>query len=166
MIHAAVYDAEGRLGQVSSAESLGDAVLSLVYWLDHGFIDWIEVPGPEAGRTHRVEGGALVERTDLEPSIEDLRASMRLTFAQLLIGLVAEGWISEADGEGWLEGTLPAAVLGVIASLPPEARFPARARAIRPSVIERTDALVGLLAASEGKTPEEIDAFFTTYAGV
>lgn len=164
--YAGAYDADGNIGQVSGAESLGDAVLSLVWWLDNGFVDWIEVPGPEVGRTHRVEDGVLVERTDTGPTVEEQRASMSLMFDQLIIGLVTEGWISEPDGDGWLAGALPTAVLAVISTLPPEDQFSARARATRPSVIKRTNALVNLLAAAEGKTPEEIDAFFTTYAGV
>ena len=87
-----------------------------------------------------------------------------LSFAQLLIGLVAEEWITEAEGGGWLAGTLPAPVLAVIATLPESQQFAAKARAIRPSVIVRADPLVGSLAAAEGKTPADIDAFFTTYA--
>lgn len=94
------------------------------------------------------------------PSVPDL------SFPQLLIGLVAEGWITEVDGEAWLTGTLPAAVLGVISTLPVEMQFPAKARALRPSVIIRADPLVAALAASEGKTPEELDEFFFTYSQV
>lgn len=87
-----------------------------------------------------------------------------LSFAQLLIGLVAEEWITEAEGGGWLVGTLPAPVLAVIATLPTNQQFAAKARAIRPSVIVRADPLVASLAAAEGKSSAEIDAFFTTYA--
>lgn len=89
-----------------------------------------------------------------------------LSFAQLLIGLVTEGWITEAEGEGWLVGTLPAPVLAVIATLPTNQQFAAKARASRPSDIERADPLVGALATAEGKTPAEIDTFFITYAAV
>lgn len=94
------------------------------------------------------------------------RVSMTLTFAQLLIGLVAEGWITEREGDAWLAGTLPPAVLAAISARPAGARFAARARAARPSVVLRTDPLVSALAASQGKTDSEIDAFFTTYATV
>ena len=87
-----------------------------------------------------------------------------LSFAQLLIGLVTEEWITEAEGGGWLVGTLPAPVLAVIAALPSNQQFAAKARAIRPSSIVRADPLVASLAAAEGKTSAEIDAFFTTYA--
>lgn len=91
---------------------------------------------------------------------------VKLTFAQLLIGLVAEGWISEADGDGWLAGTLPAPVLAVIGMLPLQARFPAKARAIRPSEVLRRDPLVEMLGAAQGKTAQELDVFFATYSQV
>ena len=87
-----------------------------------------------------------------------------LSFAQLLIGLVTEGWITEAEGGGWLVGTLPAPVLAVIATLPAGQQFAAKARAIRPSAVVRADPLVASLAAAEGKSSADIDAFFTTYA--
>lgn len=89
-----------------------------------------------------------------------------LSFSQLLIGLVTEGWITEADGEAWLSGTLPAAVLSVIDSLPVEQRFPAKARALRPSVVIRSDALVNAMGTAAGKTSEDMDIFFNTYAVV
>lgn len=97
---------------------------------------------------------------------EEARALMSLSFAQLLIGLVAEGWILEAEGDAWLTGTLPLAVTELIDGMPEEQRFAARARAIRPSVVLRTDPLVVALAVAQGKTPEQIDAFFATYAQV
>lgn len=88
----------------------------------------------------------------------------KLTFAQLLIGLVAEGWITEAEGDGWLTGTLPAPVLAVIATLPQAMRFPAKARAIRPSEVLLSDPLVQQLGAAQGKSPQEMAAFFAKYA--
>lgn len=89
-----------------------------------------------------------------------------LSFSQLLIGLVTESWITEAEGEGWLVGTLPDPVLLVISMLPANQQFAAKARAIRPSMVVRADPLVGAMAVAEGKTPEEIDEFFTTYSQV
>lgn len=89
-----------------------------------------------------------------------------LSFAQLLIGLVTEGWITEAEGEGWLVGTLPDPVLLVISMLPPNQQFAAKARASRPSDVERADPLVAALATAEGKTSAEIDDFFITYSTV
>jgi len=88
-----------------------------------------------------------------------------MTFAQLLIGLVAEGWITQADGEAWLAGTLPVAVTDLIATLPAEQQFAAKARASRPSTILRTDPLVIQMATAQGKA-DDLDRFFTTYAAV
>lgn len=89
-----------------------------------------------------------------------------ITFAQLLIGLVAEGWITEAEGEGWLTGTLPAAVVAVINTLPADQRFAAKARALRPSEVLRADPLVAAMAAAAGKTEAQLDDFFRTYSEV
>lgn len=89
-----------------------------------------------------------------------------LTFLQMIIGMVTEEWITEAEGDGWLAGTLPAPVLAVIAGMPQEYRFAARARALRPSVIERDEALVEALAQYVEKTSAEVDTFFRTYAQV
>lgn len=91
---------------------------------------------------------------------------VKITFAQLLIGLVAEGWITEAEGDGWLAGTLPAPVLGLISTLPPQHRFAAKARAIRPSEVLRRDPLVEMLGVAQGKTSEQLDTFFATYSQV
>jgi hypothetical protein len=87
-----------------------------------------------------------------------------ITFAQLLIALVGAQWITEAEGEAWLAGALPAAVQAVIALLPAPERFAAKARALRPSAVVRADPLVNALAAAQGKTPAQMDAFFTTAA--
>ena len=89
-----------------------------------------------------------------------------LSFAQLLIGLVTEEWITEAEGNAWLVGTLPDPVLAVIATLPSNQQFVAKARAIRPSTIVRADPLVGALAAAEGKTSEELNQFFIGYSQI
>jgi hypothetical protein len=104
---------------------------------------------------------ALVEappQPEPEPPVPDL------SFAQLMIGLVAEGWITTAEGEAWLTGTLPAPVLALIGTLPEAQRFAAKARALRPTIVERTDPLVSALGAAQGKTPEQLDDFFRTYA--
>lgn len=119
-----------------------------------------EVPEPPHGGATWANGAWVWD------AAAHARGDMSMTFAQLLIGLVAEGWITEAEGEAWLAGTLPAAVLAVIGTLPAQAQFAAKARAARPSVVERLDPLVAALAAAQGKTAAEIDAFFTAYAAV
>lgn len=95
------------------------------------------------------------------------RAFMRLSFAQLLIGLVSEGWITAADGRAWRDRVaLPAQVQAVIASLPKEQQFAAETRALAPSEVLRNDPLVSALSAVAGKSSADLDAFFRTYAGV
>jgi len=89
-----------------------------------------------------------------------------ISFAQLVIGLVTEQWITETEGTAWLQGVLPAAVETLITSLPQEQQFIARARASRPSEVLRNDPLVVSLGAAQGKTEEELDDFFRTYSGV
>jgi hypothetical protein len=54
----------------------------------------------------------------------------------------------------------------VIDSLPADQRFAAKARALRPSQVLRSDPLVAAMGAAAGKTSAEIDTFFQTYAGV
>jgi len=98
------------------------------------------------------------------PPVEPVPNS--ISFAQLMVGLVTEQWITEAEGEAWLAGTLPTAVLTIIDTLPVEQQFAAKARAIRPSEVLRNDPLVASLGAAAGKTPEELDDFFRTYAVV
>lgn len=122
----------------------------------------VEVPVKPGPNTEFV-GGVWVAVAQPAPAPA---TPQQLSFAQLLIGLVAEGWISEAEGEAWLEGRTPVAVQQLIATLPQSQRFAARARAARPSTVLRGDPLLNALAASKGKTPAQVDAFFTTYAAV
>lgn len=118
----------------------------------------------EIGCTYADGVFTLIPRPPLPPEPQPVPQS--ISFAQLLIGLVTEQWINEVEGEGWLAGTLPAAVLLVIDSLPVEQQFAAKARAIRPSEVLRNDPLVASLGAAAGKTSEELDDFFRTYAMV
>lgn len=137
---------------------------------DEGYrvtIDGVEMFAPNApGNRHyqmvqeAIASGATV-------TVEQPRAIVPdLTFAQLLIGLVAEGWITEAEGEAWLSGNVPSAVNALIGTLPANQRFAAKARAVRPSVVMRADPLVNALGVAQGKTAAELDAFFTAYAQV
>lgn len=99
--------------------------------------------------------------------LEAERASMSLSFAQLLIGLVSEGWITATEGRAWRDRTaLPAPVTALIATLPDAQQFAAETRAMAPSVVERNDPLVVMLGATQGKAPDELDAFFRNYATV
>lgn len=94
------------------------------------------------------------------------RASALLSDVQLLIGLVAERWISEAEGAMWRDGTLPPQVVALIDTLPEEQRFGASVRALRGRRIERLDPLVEAMAAAQDKSPAELDLFFQTYSQI
>ncbi|CAB5220443.1 hypothetical protein UFOVP233_77 [uncultured Caudovirales phage] len=89
-----------------------------------------------------------------------------ISFAQLLTGLVAEQWISDAEGRAWLKGTLPQALLDLIDTLPAESQFGAVARATAPSEVLRLDPLVELLGAAQGKSAQEVDTFFQSCANL
>ena len=121
---------------------------------------WIELPEGSG------IGWALVDGVWEAPPPAPLSVPQSLTFAQLLIGLVTEAWITEAEGEAWLAGVLPAQVTALIATLPVEQQFAAKARAARPSEVLRMDPFVVSMGAAHGKTPEELDQFFRTYSGV
>lgn len=90
-----------------------------------------------------------------------------ISFAQLLIGLVTEGWITPTEGREWRgRVALPAQVQALIASLPDAQQFAAETRAFAPSEVLRTDPLVVGLGAVAGKTSAQLDQFFITYAQV
>lgn len=99
-----------------------------------------------------------------EPEPYDPRLDMNLSFAQLMIGLVAEQWITEEEGRMWLTGTLPPQVVSTINLIPAEQRFAATAKATRPSIVYRLDPLVQMMALAQGRSDAELDDFFLKYA--
>lgn len=126
---------------------------------------------------HIVEGDPLFDKArkagrsaPMEPEAAPLEADpvaeaqTEVPFEQFLIGLVERKWITEAEGEAWLSGTLPNAVLSVIASMPADQRFAAKARAIRPTKVLRDDPLVTWLAAAKRKSKDQFDTFFAVYS--
>ena len=128
--------------------------------------EW-SIPDASGNRHWQMVQDAIAEGATVtveEPPPAPVPASM--TFAQLLIGLVTEQWITQYEGEAWLQGVLPAQVTGLIDTLPVEQQFPAKARAIRPSEVLRSDPFVEMMGAAANKTPEQLDEFFRMYAGV
>lgn len=109
-------------------------------------------------------GAAYANGVFTPPPAPEPPVPQTLSFPQTLIGLVEMGWITEAEGEAWLDGTLPTAVTYAIDFLPADQRFAAKARAKRPSEVLRTDGLLALLAAMNGKTEADLDLFFRTYS--
>lgn len=101
---------------------------------------------------------------DIEAELQVMRERLKLSFAQLLIGLVTEAWITQTEGTAWLiNRTLPSAVTTLIGQLPTDQQFAAMARAVAPSEVLRLDPLVVALASAQGKTAAEMDEFFITY---
>lgn len=141
-------------------------------WLVPGGCVVNEPPSLEQGQKARLVGGiwTVVEPAEapvepaLEPGPEPVPASM--SFAQLMIGLVAEQWITEEEGRLWLTGTLPPQVISTINLIPAEQRFAATAKATRPSVVNRADALVQMMALVQKRSDAELDDFFRAYASV
>lgn len=96
-----------------------------------------------------------------------------LSFAQFVVGLTEQGWITPQEGTNWLTATsLPAAVEAAINALPATAedgsmpRLRARARALRPSEVVRSNPLLLMMAAQRGATAEDLDTFFRVYAAI
>lgn len=116
--------------------------------------------------TIQISASSRITPIPAEPDPELLRAKMSLTRPQLLIGLVSEQWLTEEDGNLWLAGTLPAEIQAVIATLPAEQQFAARARAMTATTFPRVEPLVLALALVRGKTDEEMDTFFTTWSAI
>ena len=102
-----------------------------------------------------------------EPEPEPVPApqTVQISFAQLIGGLVTEGWITKAEGQAWLRGTLPAPVTALIAQLPEAQQIFAEGRALNPTSVLLSDPLVQALAAMRGKA-DELPAFFNTYGAV
>ena len=148
-----------RYAIIEGATVLNVAVAEADFAAEQG---WIEAPA-QVGPGWSYENGEFTP----PPSGPDLApVPQSITFAQLLIGLVSEQWISEFEGEQWLQGVLPPQVTSLIETLPLAEQFPAKARAARPSVVLRNDPLVVSMGAAQNKTAEEIDDFFRTYAQV
>jgi len=107
-----------------------------------------------------------VPQPDPAEALAAWRATATISFPQLLIGLVTEGWITEAEGLAWNAKVLPAAVTAVIATLPQGMQFAATTRALNPSIVERSNPLVSAIGAAASKTEADLDAFFQTYSEV
>jgi hypothetical protein len=111
-----------------------------------------------------IAAGEPVGTPPVQDALTVERESMELSFAQMLIGLEAEAWITTAEATAWLVNrVLPPPVVHVISQLPADQRFAATARAVAPSVVKRTNPLVDLLGAVASKTPTQIDQFFKDY---
>lgn len=122
--------------------------------------DWPDAPDDADIGQAFADGKFFALPAPLEP-VPD-----RISFAQMVFGLVKEGWITEADGDGWLQSVLPPVVVATIGLLPEDQRFLARAKAMRPTYIDRDDKLVAMMALVQKRSNDDLDAFFSTYSKV
>lgn len=138
----------------------------------HGYratVDGVEMFIPDApGNRHwQMVQDAIAEGATVTVEEPPAPPVPNLSFPQLLIGLVTEGWITAEEGRAWRDRVaLPAPVVELISKLPPEQQFASETRALAPSEVLRDDPLVVSLGAMQQKTPEELDQFFRTYAVV
>lgn len=82
--------------------------------------------------------------------------------AEFAIALADAAIITEAEAEGWIDGTLPTAVSTAVLTLPAEEQTLARITIKGASEIHRTAPLLILLGTAYGLTEAEIDALFGT----
>lgn len=140
--------------------------------IEHPVYGWIPFTADpndveQHGREIHAAALALGPAEYVAPPPQPAPVPASLSFAQLLIGLVSEQWITAEEGRAWRDRVaLPAQVQAVIASLPEEQQFAAETRALAPSEVLRNDPLVEALSFAAGKTSEELDDFFRIYSEV
>lgn len=129
--------------------------------------------GPEhfvvVDETHSLWGEIPAEEIQAfeEPPSETATVPSTLSFAQFLIGLVSDGWITLVEARAWRDRiSLPSDIVMIIGSLPIEQQFAAETRALAPSEIYRNDPLLLAVAQFKGKTEADLDAFFLKYGAI
>lgn len=142
-----------------------------VWLIPRGCVE-VEPPPIPQGQMAVWSGGAWsvqpIPVPPSEPEVEPPTPQQPvLSFPQLLYGLVKEQWITHAEADAWLVNrTLPAGVDALIAQLPADQQILAKARALQPTAVYLTDEMVQQMGAAQGKTSEEMLAFFTAYSEV
>lgn len=128
--------------------------------------DTVELPPPPSPE-HRWQGGAWVHVPPAPPDLSAERWRMRLSRRQLLIGLAAGSWITEAEAiAAATTGAMPAAIEAAIAGLPVADQVAARITWAAMTEARRLDPLVELLAAAQGVDDDVVDQLFVTFATV
>lgn len=113
-----------------------------------------------------LKDGALIEVESVgQPTPEELkeieRSQMRVTRGEFAVACVAAEIITADEAKAWAGGNaLPAAVSGIIATLPPADILPAEIEALTTAYVRRTAPLLETLRIGLGLTPEEADALF------
>lgn len=86
---------------------------------------------------------------------------------QIMTGLALVGWITEQEAlDALATGARPAAVGAVIGQLPEADRFAATMKWVGFQAAYRDDAMVAALAATAGKTEQDVDEFFAFCASI
>lgn len=142
-----------------SVEAVIQAYSPVNYWLD------LIAPRAdvEVGVSGEVEVRTEPPSNPGELMLEDLP---NVSHAQIIAALIISEVITEAEGNAWIAGTLPAAVEAMIAQLPEEQQVIARLRAIRPTYVSPTDPMVGQLAIANGNTVRELIDIFLLAASL
>ena len=123
----------------------------------------VAIEGEADDATQRIDimTGAIVDLPPVAPV--NTWPSMQITPRQLFIGLARAGLITGAEAvAAATQGAMPATVDAAVSTLPAEAQVEARITWARMSVVMRSDPLVDLLAAAQGLTSAQVDAFFVS----
>lgn len=99
-----------------------------------------------------------------EPPPEPVPAT--ITPRQLILGLLSDGHITEAEAEAWTQGTLPAAVETVLATLPATEAVVARISLRTMREVRRDDPLTATIAAHAGIDDAGVDDAFRRWAAL
>jgi hypothetical protein len=110
------------------------------------------------------DGAGVPTFTDPGPEIIVPAAISRL---KLILGMVADGLITAAEGEAAAANTaIPALIAGVFATLPPTQATEARIRWASMAICDRANPLVNAVAAAGGLTSDEMDYLFIEWNAV
>ncbi len=94
--------------------------------------------------------------------LAEWRAGAIKSKAAFAIALAEAGIITSSEAEGWIDGTLPAAVATAIATLPAAEQPAARITIKGAFQVHRSEPLLILLGAAYGLDEAGIDALFGT----
>lgn len=126
-------------------------------------------------RPNKLVNGNLVPLSDAEwAEYQDRLANpppppvpSTITPRQLILGAMADGWITAQEAEDWAMGnSLPGVVLNVINTLPEAERPAARITTLRMTEAERSNPLLIGVATSLGVDDAGLDNAFRTWSAL
>lgn len=97
--------------------------------------------------------------------LAEWRAGAIRSKAAFAIALAEAGIITVSEAEGWIDGTLPAAVTAAIATLPAGEQSPARITVKGATTVHRSDPILILLGSAYGLSDAQVDTLFGTPPG-